>query len=286
MHVQKVTLMKSIESPEYIVVQPDIHDEMLEKFKHPHRFELGCFLLVASGCANISVNLSSYELTDSCVVTVLPRSIIQLNRWSDDFRCELVAFSSDFVKDLTLIRSVITQKNNISNMPVLNLSRDESLLTKEYYELLLNIYRRSISKELKIGAVGNMLMSFFYCVCSMYDSRCISESDMLPVRREDLTRKFLALALKHCDKDREVKFYADKLCVTPQYLNAVIKDTRGETASAIIKRVTILTIEAKLKSSTASIQEIANSLNFPNASFFSKFFKRETGMTPKQYRDS
>ena len=171
-------------------------------------------------------------------------------------------------------------------MPVLNLSRDESLLTKEYYELLLNIYRRSISKELKIGAVGNMLMSFFYCVCSMYDSRCISESDMLPVRREDLTRKFLALALKHCDKDREVKFYADKLCVTPQYLNAVIKDTRGETASAIIKRVTILTIEAKLKSSTASIQEIANSLNFPNASFFSKFFKRETGMTPKQYRDS
>lgn len=278
--------MKNIELPEFIVVQPDIHDEMLVKFKHPHRFELGCFLIVSSGKANISVNLSSYELTNNCVVTVLPQSIIKLNHWSDDFRCELIAFSSDFVKDLTLIRSVITQKNNISSMPVLNLSKDESLLTREYYELLLNIYRRSTSKELKIGAVGNMLMSFFYCICSMYDSRCISETDMLPVRQEDLTRKFLALVLKHCEKYREVKFYADKLCVTPQYLNAVIKDIRGDTASSVIKRVTILTIEAKLKSSTASIQEIADSLNFPNASFFSKFFKRETGMTPKQYRDS
>lgn len=278
--------MKSIESPEYIVVQPDIHDEMLEKFKHPHRFELGCFLIVSSGTANISVNLSSYELTDNCVVTVLPRSIIQLNRWSDDFRCELIAFSSDFVKDLTLIRSVITQKNNIGSVPVLNLSKDEALLMKDYYGLLLNVYRRSIAKDLKIGAVGNMLMSFFYCICSMYDSRNIRESDVLPVRREELTRNFLTLVLKHCEKEREVKFFADKLCVTPQYLNAVIKDTRGETASSIIKKVTVLIMEAKLKSTTASIQEIADELNFPNASFFSKFFKRETGMTPKQYRDS
>ncbi len=278
--------MKTIESPEYIVVQLDIHDGMLEKFKHPHRFELGCFLIVSSGNAKISVNLSSYELTDNCVVTVLPRNIIQLKRWSDDFRCELIAFSSDFVKDLTLIRSVITRKNNIGNVPVLNLSKDETLLLTDYYRLLLNVYRRSIADDLKIGAVGNMLMSFFYCICSMYDSRNFEESGVLPVHREELTRNFLALVLKHCEKEREVRFFADKLCVIPQYLNAVIKDTRGETASSIIKKVTVLIMEAKLKTTTDSIQEIAYELNFPSASFFAKFFKRETGMTPKQYRDS
>lgn len=283
---KRPTAVRSIELPEYIVVQPDIHGEMLDKYRHPHRFELGCFIMVQSGNARISVNLTGYELSANSLVTVLPRSIIQMQDWDDDFRCDLVAFSSNFVKDLTLIRSVITQMDNIGNMPILGLSDDEWSLSGHYWRLLQMIYEHKSGNEMKTGAVGNLLLSFFYCICGMYSNRALQRDDASRMRSEELTRKFMALVLRHCESERAVRYYADKLCVTPQYLNAVIKNTKGETASSIIKRVTILVIEARLKSSTKSIQEIAGDLNFPNASFFAKFFKRETGMTPKQYRDS
>lgn len=266
-------------------MQPDIHDEMLEKYMHPHRFELGCFIIVHSGSAHISVNLTDYEATAQSLITVLPRSIIQMKDWSEDYRCNLVAFSSNFVKDLTLIRSVITQMDNIGNMPILNLSDDERSLTGNYWNLLQMMYVHNSGNEMKTGAVSNLLLSFFYCICGMYSNRALQRDEASKMRSEELTRKFMTLVLRHCESEREVKYYADKLCVTPQYLNTVIKNTKGETASSIIKRVTILVIEAQLKSSTKSIQEIAGDLNFPNASFFAKFFKRETGMTPKQYRN-
>lgn len=278
--------MKSIGSPDHIVVEPDIHGGRLDKFKFPHRFEPGCFLIVTSGSANISINLSSYEVGSNCVVTVLPRSIIKLNDWSDDFRCKLVAFSTEFVKDLTLIRNIITHQDNIGNHPVLSLTEEEQPLVEDYFRLLWKIYRKDGASELETGAAGNMLLSLFYCICSFYEKRKSGEGNISPVRREELTRNFLTLVMRHCETHREVKFYADRLCVTPQYLNSVIKFTKGEPASSIIKRVTILVIESQLKFSTRSIQEIAGDLNFPNPSFFTKFFKRETGMTPRQYRDS
>lgn len=278
--------MKSIDLPEHIVVQPDIQGDMIYKYRHPHRFELGCFIMAHSGNAHISINLTDYEVSANSLVTVLPRSIIQMKEWSNDYKCDLVAFSANFVKDLTLIRSVINQMDNIGNMPILDLSEDECSLAKHYWHLLQMIYGHDSGNEMKSGAVGNLLLSFFYCICGMYANRMSRHDDASHMRKEELTRRFMILVLRHCEREREVRYYADKLCVTPQYLNAVIKYTKGETASSIIKRLTVLIIESQLKSSTKSIQDIAGDLNFPNASFFAKFFKRETGMTPKQYRDS
>lgn len=278
--------MKSIDLPEHIVVQPDIQGDMIDKYRHPHRFGLGCFIMVHSGNAHISINLTDYEVSANSLVTVLPRSIIQVKEWSNDYKCDLVAFSANFVKDLTLIRSVINQMDNIGNMPILDLSEDECSLAKHYWHLLQMIYGHDSGNEMKSGAVGNLLLSFFYCICGMYANRMSRHDDASHMRKEELTRRFMILVLRHCEREREVRYYADKLCVTPQYLNAVIKYTKGETASSIIKRLTVLIIESQLKSSTKSIQDIAGDLNFPNASFFAKFFKRETGMTPKQYRDS
>lgn len=258
---------------------------MLDKYRHPHRFELGCFIMVHAGKARISVNLTDYEVSPGSLVTVLPRSIIRLQSRGDDFMCDLVAFSSNFVNDLALIRSVIAQMDNIGSMPILNLAGDELSLAARYWDLLKMVYGHKSGNEMQAGAAGNLLLSFFYCVCGMYANRETQRDEVSKVRREELTRHFMTLVLRHCESERQVRYYADRLCVTPQYLNAVIKDTKGETASSIIKRVAILVIKSRLKSSTMSIQEIAGELHFPNASFFAKFFKRETGMTPRQYRD-
>ncbi len=81
-------------------------------------------------------------------------------------------------------------------------------------------------------------------------------------------------------------FYAAQLNLTPKYLSTLIRQTSGRTASEWIDDYVILEAKNLLKYSTMSVQEIAYSLNFPNQSFFGKYFKNHTGQTPSGYRMS
>jgi len=73
------------------------------------------------------------------------------------------------------------------------------------------------------------------------------------------------------------------MCITPKYLNTVVREVKGISASQIIANAVIMEAKSRLKSSTDTVQQIAISLNFPNQSFFTKYFKRNTGMTPSEY---
>ena len=86
--------------------------------------------------------------------------------------------------------------------------------------------------------------------------------------------------------ERNVSFYADKMHLSPQHLSTTIKKITGKTLTDIISSFIINDAKAKLKSTEMTIQEIAYSLNFPDISFFGKYFKRYTGMSPKQYRNT
>ena len=79
-------------------------------------------------------------------------------------------------------------------------------------------------------------------------------------------------------------FYARQLCITPKYLTTLIKRISGLSVSEWIDNYVILVAKTLLKYSTMSIQEIAYYLNFPNQSFFGSYFKRNTGMSPSQYK--
>ena len=103
-------------------------------------------------------------------------------------------------------------------------------------------------------------------------------------RNEAYFRQFLELLSDHYKKERSVNFYAHSLCITPKYLTTLIKRNRGQSGSEGIDNYVILEAKTLLKYSTMSIQEIAYYLNFPNQSFFGSYFKRNTGMSPSQYK--
>ena len=74
------------------------------------------------------------------------------------------------------------------------------------------------------------------------------------------------------------------MCITPKYLSSIVKDVSGKNAGEWITEYVILEAKVLLKSSKMDVQGIAYKLNFPNQSFFGKYFKQKTGMTPGQYR--
>lgn len=104
--------------------------------------------------------------------------------------------------------------------------------------------------------------------------------------QDALFAKFEDLLFVHHGKERKVSFYASKLCITSKYLNAIVKSASGKSPTEWIKEETIKEIEHLLCYTQASIKEIACWLNFPNLSFFGKYFKSAKGISPKRYRET
>ena len=96
--------------------------------------------------------------------------------------------------------------------------------------------------------------------------------------------KFLTLLKQYHQEERTVNFYADKMCISPKHLSSVIKQMSHKTAHEIIADFVTMTAKRLLKTTTMSIQEISDELNFANQSFFGKFFKQNTGQSPSAYR--
>ena len=105
-------------------------------------------------------------------------------------------------------------------------------------------------------------------------------------RQEDIFQRFISLVNACSKKERNVNFYADKLCLTPRYLNTVVRQASQQTVMDWINQSIILEAKILLKHGNRLVYQISDELNFPNPSFFSKFFKRMTGMTPHEYQNS
>ena len=105
-------------------------------------------------------------------------------------------------------------------------------------------------------------------------------------RKETIYHQFIQCLLKNYREERIISFYADKLCISAKYLSVAIKEVRGKSALDLINEAVILDAKAQLKNSDLTILQISDTLNFTNPSFFAKYFKKHTGMTPKEYRIS
>lgn len=104
------------------------------------------------------------------------------------------------------------------------------------------------------------------------------------MRNKELFDTFIRLVNSHGKHERKLSFYADKMCITPRYLGISVKQASGITAKEWIDRAVMTHAKVMLKYSNKLVAEIAYELNFPSVSFFCKYFKLATGLTPQEYR--
>jgi len=105
-------------------------------------------------------------------------------------------------------------------------------------------------------------------------------------RAEKMTSLFYALLRKHYKEERSISFYADKMCMSPKYLTSTIKKLTGKSVMMWIHDAVISIAKVELKSSDKTVLQISDQLNFADASLFCRFFRKYTGMSPKEYRES
>ncbi len=108
----------------------------------------------------------------------------------------------------------------------------------------------------------------------------------IPSRREELLMQFTRLVSENFKMQRKVKYYADRMCLTPKYLSTIVYETGGKYARDIIAEFVIIEAKRLLMNTTMTVQEIGDALHFSCQSFFGKYFREHTGMTPQEYRQS
>ena len=104
--------------------------------------------------------------------------------------------------------------------------------------------------------------------------------------KEQIIFNFSMLIAEYYKTAREVSFYADKLCITPKYLTLIATQVTGRSARQCIADFVIIEMKALLRNANVDIKELVKELGFRNQSALSRYFRRQTGMSPSEYRDS
>lgn len=162
-------------------------------------------------------------------------------------------------------------------------SGEESDLAR--YIALLERHRKSAQNPFDNHECKLLLLALTYRLCSIYSRRIIEEKNVAGYKIDTFI-KLIRLIEKYYMQERGVAFYADKLCLSPKYLSALSKSVCGYTVQELVFRAIIRKSIFWLKNTNKSVQEISDDLNFPNASFFGTFFKKQTGLAPSYYRIS
>ena len=261
-----------------------------ELLKFPSRIEGFVAAYCRKGHFKCTINLTEYDIHDGMLVVNIPNNIIQLepvDRDGELVELTIVAVSPQYMTTLTSdLGKIFVDAINMLKSPIMKMGPEEVELATQYFKLIDNvIYTNS---EYRNTSISYLLTSVFYLIGGMLKQRLDAEAandEKVPsTRHKRVFENFVELVEKHHNKERSVSFYADKLCITPKYLSQIVKTVSGFSAPELISKYVILEAQHLLRHTDLSVKEIADQLNFPNQSFFYKYFKTHTGYTPNSYR--
>lgn len=254
----------------------------LSSDNEPFRIDMTMAIIYEQGSADLKINMRDYHIEAPAVLLVLNDQIYQSAGHSEDLRSKVILMSRSFSDSLFANSGeILPLKSSIMKNPVMKIENEENVFG-QFFQLLQNI-AASPRQEFKIESARHLTLSMFYGYSHLKHE--VNEVKSTNSRQEEIFTKFTELLERHHKKEREIAFYADKMCMTSKHLSQVIKDYTGKTALGLIEEYVIAEAKSMLLSTTMSIQQISDELNFPSQSVFGKYFKRVTGISPSEYRN-
>ena len=229
-------------------------------------------------------DLKKHEVVKNTQIVLLPNTVVSLDGMSDDFKGSLFAFHGEMFREACLRFNTsffrFLKENPCYTIP------DE--YTKSIYGLMdaVNCIYADVDNRFRYQIARNHLQSFLldvYDKCYRFFPR--QEIEGGGARQRQLFEKFIAMVHDNCLTEREVTFYADKLCISTKYLTGICKNVTGDSAKKIIDNFSMLEIKVMLQGTELNIQEIADRMQFPDQSYLGRYFKRLEGISPIEYRN-
>lgn len=268
-------------SPE-IFTFSDLHN--IESTDRVYRIDFMVFYQCERGEADVIIDGRPVTVKAGDLVVRVDQQLMTGPRVSDDFEGRGVVLSRRLAQEsLYGMQKMWLYLYELFQHPVYTLSPAGQQWFARFYRLINErigwrdhaFYREALTACLRI---------FFFDICHWLHERVGARLEVSS-RSYHLFEQFLDLVQKNYKHERSVKWYSDRLCLTPKYLSEIVKQASGRTARQWLMAFVLIEIKSLLRNTDYSIKQIAQEMNFSSQSSFGKYFHHATGLTPKEYRN-
>lgn len=279
-----------IQIPGKLVLADNIDESSKITYKdnhpiYPVSVTFAATFLCLEGAIDIKIDLNTYHLSSGSSVIIIPGSFVQMLNIAQGTKMTFMAISPDFMNFVGDVQLGIEFGKKVKQCPVHKLDED---CYDEYLHTYKTLKRKLTCKEYHLKEeVAKSYLHIIQCnALNSFLNETGKAIENKPInRKEELFMQFMKEVKKYYSENRSIRFYAEKLFVSPKYLSTIVHDVSGNHATELINQYVILEAKTMLKTKGTSIKDVSNKLNFANQSFFAKFFKQHTGYTPKEYKD-
>ena len=287
----------------------------------PQVLTYGAILICRKGKAMLNVNYKDWELYEGAVITLFPNDVVEL-KVDGDFKspqtengdCKSPETENGDCKSPETENGDCKSPQTANSFQAEILKYNPSLLREASLQLEQTVYSslREDRCRQDTPVVTNIINGMFGLLKVYFDQSectCISQlvlcqlkaffigfheylqrnpqyrpDEVKSYRVRELFNRFMMLLEKDYKISRDVNYYAEKMNISSKYLTNIVNQVTGHTPKTIIDQYVILQLKLHLKRSTQSIKEMAWEFHFADVSFFCRYFKKHTGLTPQQIR--
>ncbi|RSK49990.1 AraC family transcriptional regulator [Hymenobacter rigui] len=235
------------------------------------------------GTATLKANLETYCIQPGSLMLITPHIIKEWTSFSPDHDSLSVFFTPEFITTRNHIPIDNFQFLESATRHVLPLAAAEAASITASMRLLQQKFQAPHPYRNQV--IKSLINSLLYEVVGLYDQQHAA-LQATQTRSQLLTAEFKLLVNAHGTTARSVKFYADRLCITPKHLTDTLKQTTGKTAGEWIEEAVMLEAKALLQHGQLSVAQVADLLHFPDQSAFSRFFRNSLGLSPTAYKQA
>lgn len=277
----------------------------------PQVLTYGAILICRKGKARLNVNYKDWELYEGAVITLFPNDVVELKVDGD---CKSPQTENGDCKSPETENGDCKSPQTANSFQVEILKYNPSLLREASLQLEQTVYSslREDRCRQDTPVVTNIINGMFGLLKVYFDQSectCISQlvlcqlkaffigfheylqrnpqyrpDEVKSYRVRELFNRFMMLLEKDYKISRDVNYYAEKMNISSKYLTNIVNQVTGHTPKTIIDQYVILQLKMHLKRTTQSIKEMAWEFHFADVSFFCRYFKKHTGLTPQQIR--
>ena len=258
-------------------------------FHSPTRLDCFIFVVNAEGEIKINYNLQEVTIGPRTAFFAAPNSILQTISTTGSGK-SVVMFNENFMRKINLsIQNLLPHLTSLHQLDTLPLTEAQHSYLQHHISLVAESIAQPSAFAYYHEVVHDSIRAMVYTFISMLIQHLEKTSRRLgePVHNheEELFRRFAKLVGQHYRTDRRIAFYAELMHLTPKDMSGVIRHVSGHSPAEWITQNVLLEAKNLLRHSDMNIQEVSIALNFPNQSFFGRWFKEHTGLSPKAYRE-
>jgi len=250
---------------------------------YPHKHDFYEVLFLRQGSGYHIIDSNKYEIKPPCVFFLSPGQAHKLEL-SNDIDGYIFLFTAEFY----LLREV--NKNKLLEFPFFfSVEQNNPPLLLEQHadtQFLQSLFVRGCTEvnptdEVSEDAIRAILDLILQTCKKLYPADMVS---MQHTKGHLLVKNLLRLVEENYQKNLSINEYASMLAITPNHLTQLVKQVTGNTSAKLIQNKVIIETKRLLIHTEMTVTEIADFMNFTDQSYFTKFFKKASGITPLQYR--